>query len=100
MANIVNISPEIAEAIKVQKPVVALESTIISHGLPYPDNIKLAAEVEAIIRENGAIPATIGIIGGMPTIGLTKSEVEVLAISKDVLRVSRRDIGIAIAKKQ
>ena len=71
-----DVKPEVAEAIAAGKPVVALESTIISHGMPYPQNVQTALEVERIIRENGAVPATIAIIGGRLKAGLTAEEIE------------------------
>ena len=73
------VNPEVAEALAAGKPVVALESTIISHGMPYPQNVNMAREVERIIRENGAVPATIGIIGGKLKAGLTAEELEYFA---------------------
>ena len=71
-----DVNPEVAEAIANGKPVVALESTIISHGMPYPQNVETALNVERIIRENGAVPATIAIIGGRLKAGLTADEIE------------------------
>ena len=71
-----DVKPEVAQAIAEGKPVVALESTIISHGMPYPQNVETALEVEKIIRENGAVPATIAIIGGRLKAGLTPEEIE------------------------
>ena len=94
-----DIKPEVAEAIKAGKAVVALESTIISHGMPYPKNVETALEVERIIRENGAIPATIAILGGRLKVGLTKDEIEYLGKAKDVVKTSRRDIPFIVAKK-
>ncbi len=73
------VKPEVAKAILEGKPVVALESTIISHGMPYPKNVETALEVERIIRENGAIPATIAILGGKLKVGLTEEEATALA---------------------
>ena len=72
------VSEEVKNAIKENKPVVALESTIISHGMPYPKNVETALEVEKVVRENGAIPATIAIINGEIKVGLTKEEIEVI----------------------
>ena len=71
-----DIHPEVAEALRIGKPVVALESTIISHGMPYPQNVQTALQVEAIIRENGAVPATIAIIDGRLKAGLSPEEIE------------------------
>lgn len=93
------VKPEVAKAILEGKPVVALESTIISHGMPYPKNVETALEVERIIRENGAIPATIAILGGKLKVGLTEEEVEYLGKAKNVVKTSRRDIPFIVAKK-
>ena len=78
MNKYLDVSPEVAQALAAGKPVVALESTIISHGMPYPQNVETALAVEAIIRENGAVPATIAIIGGRLKAGCTKEEIEYL----------------------
>ena len=86
------INPEIKEALEQGKAVVALESTIISHGMPYPKNVETALAVEKIVRENGAIPATIAIMNGKLKVGLTPEEVETLGKSHDAVKVSRRDI--------
>lgn len=94
-----HILPEVAEAIKNKKPVVALESTIISHGMPYPHNVETARRVESIIRENGAVPATICIMEGRLKVGLTEEELEFLGTAKDVAKVSRRDLPFMVAKK-
>lgn len=92
-----DISGEVLSALRGYKPIVALESTIISHGMPYPDNFNTALELENIIRDHGATPATIAIIDGRIKIGLTKEEMELLAQAKDVVKVSRRDIPAVIA---
>lgn len=97
--NYLQIKPEIKEALGEGKPVVALESTIISHGMPYPENIKTARNVEKIVRENGAVPATIAILDGMLTVGLNEDELELLGNSKDVVKTSRRDLPFIVAKK-
>ncbi len=94
------ISEEVLNALKNNLPVVALESTIIAHGMPYPQNVETALLVEETIRKNGAIPATIGIINGVPTIGMSKEEIEDFGKRKDVLKVSRRDLPYVIAKKE
>ena len=95
-----SISPEVQEALKNNKPVVALESTIISHGMPYPKNVETALEVQNIIRENGAVPATIAIIDGFLKVGLTESEIDYLGKKgTEVIKVSRRDIPYVVAKK-
>ena len=93
------ISEEVQIALKDNKPVIALESTIISFGMPYPTNVEVALEVERIIRENDCVPATIAILNGEPVIGLTKDEIEYLAKSKKVIKCSRRDLPIAIGTK-
>ncbi len=93
------ISEEVQIALKDNKPVIALESTIISFGMPYPTNVEVALEVEKIIRENDCVPATIAILNGEPVIGLTKDEIEYLAKSKKVIKCSRRDLPIAIGTK-
>ncbi|APH21677.1 pseudouridine-5'-phosphate glycosidase [Clostridium botulinum] len=94
------ISKEVSEALKENKPVVALESTIISHGMPYPKNAETALNVEKIIRDKGAIPATIAILNGKLKVGLTKDEMEYLGKKgKEVVKTSRRDIPFILAKK-
>ena len=90
---------EVIGALEENKPVVALESTIIAHGMPYPENLEVAREVENIIRECGAVPATIAIIKGKIKIGLSREEMELLATSEKVIKASRRDLSIIIAKK-
>ncbi|TFW30344.1 pseudouridine-5'-phosphate glycosidase [Duganella callida] len=93
-------SPEVAAARAAGKPVVALESTIISHGMPYPQNVQMAREVEQIIRDGGAVPATIAIIGGKICIGLSDEQLELLATSSDALKVSRRDLPYVLAQNR
>lgn len=94
-----DVAPEVAKALAENKPVVALESTIISHGMPYPQNVETALKVEQVIRENGAVPATIAIIGGRLKAGLSKEEIEYLGkTGYDVPKVSRRDLPIIVAK--
>lgn len=93
-----SIHPEVQSALDAGKPVVALESTIIAHGMPYPDNVTTAKQVEAVIREHGAIPATIAIINGVCKVGLTEPELEMIASATDVAKVSRRDIGLVLSK--
>ncbi len=100
LARYLEISKEVEEAISQNDAVVALESTIIAHGMPYPKNIETALEIENIIREQGAVPATIGIIDGKIKVGLNREEIEFLGKSKDVLKVSRRDMPIVIAEKK
>lgn len=98
-SNYLNIQPEIAEALKQKKPVVALESTIIAHGMPYPRNVQTALEVETIVRENGAVPATIALLEGKLCVGLSKAQLEYLGTAKDVWKVSLRDMPYVISKK-
>lgn len=93
------ISKEVQKALKDNKPVVALESTIISHGMPYPKNVQTALLVEKTIREHGAIPATIGIIDGEPIIGMSPEEIEEFGKRKGICKVSRRDLPIVFARK-
>ena len=94
-----DVNPEVAQAISEGKPVVALESTIISHGMPYPQNVETALAVEKIIRDNGAIPATIAILGGRLKAGLTPEEIEYLGkTGTGVTKASRRDLPILVAK--
>ncbi|MGO5073624.1 pseudouridine-5'-phosphate glycosidase [Clostridium sporogenes] len=94
------ISKEVSEALKENRPIVALESTIISHGMPYPKNVETALNVEKIIRDKGAIPATIAILNGKLKVGLTKDEIEYLGKKgTDVVKTSRRDIPFILAKK-
>lgn len=99
MKEYIEIKPEVKEALESGKPVVALESTIIAHGMPYPKNVETALEVEDVIRKNGAIPATIAIIDGAVKVGLTKEEIEFLGTADNVLKVSRRDLPLVRAKK-
>ncbi|MCM1150212.1 MAG: pseudouridine-5'-phosphate glycosidase [Butyricicoccus sp.] len=99
MNKYLDIAPEVAEAIANGKPVVALESTIISHGMPYPQNVETALNVEKIIRENGAVPATVAIIGGRLKAGLSPDEIEYLGKKgHDVAKASRRDLPVLIAR--
>jgi pseudouridine-5'-phosphate glycosidase len=95
------LSPEVEKAIEQNKPVVALESTIISHGMPYPENVKTAINTEEIIRENGAIPATVAVVDGVPTVGISKEHIEYLGKhGPQVEKVSKRDIPIVAARRQ
>ena len=93
------INPIVQEALKNNKPVVALESTIISHGMPYPKNVETALRVERVIRDHGAIPATIGIINGEPIVGMTPEEIELFGKTKGIAKASRRDLPVIYAKK-
>lgn len=100
MMNYLELSKEVEKALKLGKPVVALESTIISHGMPYPENVETALNVERIVRENGATPATIAIINGKLKAGLTPDEIEYLGKKgREIVKVSRRDIPFIVAKK-
>ena len=99
MNQYLDVAPEVAEALAAGKPVVALESTIISHGMPYPKNVETALLVEQTIRENGAVPATIAVIGGRLKAGLSKDEIEHLGKSgRAVAKASRRDLPVLVAR--
>lgn len=99
MNKYLDIAPEVRKALEDGKPVVALESTIISHGMPYPQNVETALNVERIVRENGAVPATIAVIGGRLKAGLSKEEIEHLGkAGYSVTKVSRRDLPVVVAK--
>jgi len=94
-----DIKPEVAQALKEGRPVVALESTIISHGMPYPQNVETALNVERIVRENGAVPATIAIIGGRLKAGLTPEEIEYFGKKgQAIAKASRRDLSVLCAR--
>ncbi len=96
-----DIAPEVQQALRDNKPVIALESTIISHGMPYPQNVATALQVEAEVRAHGAVPATIAIIDGRLKAGLSAQEIEALGQrGRDAIKVSRRDIPFVIAAKQ
>lgn len=98
----IDVHPEIQEALASHKPVVALETTLVTHGFPYPTNLELSLSLEDIVRSTGSIPATIGIIGGRVKIGMEKHELERLADVKNnpsVVKVSRRDIAPVIASR-
>lgn len=92
------ITDEVAAALRDGRPVVALESTIISHGMPYPQNVAMATEVEGIVREHGAVPATIAVLDGVPRIGLDAEDLELLASHGDVAKVSVRDLPYVVAR--
>ena len=101
MNRYLDVAPEVQEALKAGKPVVALESTIISHGMPYPQNVETALNVEKIIRDGGAVPATIAIIGGRLKAGLTPEEIDYLGkTGAGVTKASRRDLPILVAEKR
>ena len=94
-----DVNPEVAAAVAAGKPVVALESTIISHGMPYPQNVETALNVEKVVRDNGAVPATIAILGGRLKAGLTPEEIEYLGkAGQNVTKASRRDLPVLVAK--
>lgn len=92
------LTDEVAEALRDGAPVVALESTIISHGMPYPQNVAMAVEVEGIVREHGAVPATIAVLDGVPRIGLDREGLELLAGHGEVAKVSLRDLPFIVAR--
>jgi pseudouridylate synthase len=100
MKQYLEFSAEVQKAKEEGKAIVALESTIISHGMPYPQNVQMAREVEQIVRDNGAVPATIAIIDGKIKIGLTDEELELFGKSPDVAKVSRRDLAAIVATKK
>ena len=93
-------SPEVAAARAARKPIVALESTIISHGMPYPQNVTTAREVEQIIRDAGAVPATIAVIDGKICVGLSDEQLELLGNSPDAMKVSRRDLPYVLSTRK
>jgi pseudouridine-5'-phosphate glycosidase len=93
-----HVSDEVASALAESRPVVALESTIISHGLPRPENLRVAIEVEDIVRANGAVPATIAMLGGVVHVGLAPDLLEQVANRDDVVKVSVRDIATVAAR--
>jgi pseudouridine-5'-phosphate glycosidase len=94
-----SVSDEVKSALTDNKPVVALESTIISHGMPYPRNLETALLVENTVRDNGAVPATIAIINGVIKVGLNKSDIEYLSAEKNILKASRADIPVIVSQK-
>jgi pseudouridine-5'-phosphate glycosidase len=94
----VQLRTEVAEALERAIPIVALESTLIAHGLPRPDNLELARETEDLVRREGAVPATIGVIGGVPKVGLEAAELELIATGEQIPKLSVRDLGLAVAK--
>ncbi len=96
----IRLSEKVAEAIRLKKPIVALESTIISHGMPYPHNVKTALEVEQVITDQGVVAATIGIIDGVGVIGMSHKEIELFGKKGDIQKVSRRDLPIVYANRR
>src|SRR5437899_12062427 len=95
---LLDVRPEVAAALRDERPVVALESTVIAHGLPWPMNLETARAAEAAVRAEGAVPATVAVWRGRPTVGLTDVELEQLAQAKDVRKASRRDLAAAVAQ--
>ena len=100
MDNLFEISNDVQKAIDLKKPIVALESTLISHGLPYPDNIKVAKESIKAVHDNGSVAATIGIINGKVKIGLSEDDINILAKDNNVQKVSNHNINLSIFKKE
>ena len=100
MKQYLDVLPEIQEALNHNKPVVALESTILSHGMPYPENVSFAAEVEKVVRAEGAVPATTALIDGRIKVGLSPSELETMCKAENVGKVSRRDMATYLATKK
>lgn len=98
MREFLNVAKEVAQAISERRPVVALESTVIAHGLPRPQNLETARRLQEVVRESGAVPATIAIIGGKLTVGLSDDEIKLLAEKADIRKISTRDVSIAVAK--
>ncbi|HET7478712.1 MAG TPA: pseudouridine-5'-phosphate glycosidase [Rubrobacteraceae bacterium] len=97
LGRVVAVRADVSEALERWSAVVALESTLISHGLPRPDNLELAREVEEIVRAEGAVPATVGVIGGVPKVGLDADELELMAEEDGILKLSARDLAFAVA---
>lgn len=95
----IKFNAEVADAMRDGRPVVALESTVIAHGLPFPQNLETANKVESIVRANGAVPATIAVFAGEFHVGISPDQIEQLATRKDIRKISRRDLSIAVAKK-
>lgn len=94
-----NLADEVAAAQTVDRPVVALESTVIAHGLPYPQNLETALELESSVRDSGAVPATIAVFDGEFCVGLDRKQIEALAVGIRIRKISRRDLPVAVAKK-
>jgi len=98
MNEYLHINPEVESALRSNKPVVALESTIISHGMPYPKNVETAMRVEQIVRDHGAVPATIGVMNGKCVVGMTNEEIETFGKASDVWKVSLRDLPYVVSQ--
>ncbi len=94
------LSPDVLQAQRLEQPIVALESAVITHGLPRPQNLELASEVETVVRSQNAVPATVGLLDGKIHVGLSQAEMERLAYEPATRKISRRDFGIAIARKE
>ena len=99
MNEYLHINPEVESALRSNNPVVALESTIISHGMPYPKNVETALRVEQIVRDNGAVPATIGVMNGKCVVGMTEEEIETFGKASGVWKVSLRDLPYVVSQK-
>jgi len=99
MNHFLKILPEVQDALDAGKAVVALESTIVAHGMPYPQNLETAQRLESIVREGGAVPATVAVVNGKLQVGCSASDLRALATESDVLKVSRRDLPLALARK-
>ena len=97
-SSLIRVSPEVSEALKAGQPVVALESTIVAHGMPYPANLETALDVEGIVREEGAVPATVAVVDGAVQVGCDRATLERLASEPGVAKVSRRDMPVVMAK--
>ena len=95
-----HIQPQVKEVLRQRLPIVALESTVIAHGLPFPHNVETALSLEEIVRQAGAVPATIGVIGGVLRVGLSPEEIKRLATSRNVRKVSRRDLPLVVARQE
>src|SRR5438445_8229108 len=96
--SLLELHPEVAAALATGQPIVALESTLIAHGLPWPVNLETARAAESAVRAAGAVPATIAVWKGLPTVGLTEAQLDELARDKNVLKPSRRDLATAVAQ--
>jgi len=92
-------SEEVRQALDNQQPIVGLETAVVTHGLPYPTNVELAQAMENLIREEGAVPATVGVLGGKAQVGMNSADIQLLAQDRDVIKVSRRDFSRAALKK-
>jgi pseudouridine-5'-phosphate glycosidase len=100
MNEYLDVRAEVADALAASRPIVALESTVIAHGLPQPQNLETAHKMEAAIRDEGAVPAMVGLIGGQLVVGLSRAEIELLAAADHVAKVSRRDLAAVLHSKQ